>query len=198
MRLRNVVAALGLAMVSAVGTAAAAPTMAATNLPIDDQLRAALAARGKSEQDIEKFLNTLARIQVYDDHKNPIDPERGDRSKPKIFWAAPFFTPSQARSAVGAEQFADYALEIIDNTDHLLGSFEFEANEFLRLGLKRKEINKKIADVDEALRGNLDPIARASLEALRPVLVAELARVEADILALVSAGRDGASELGTQ
>jgi hypothetical protein len=79
-------------MVSAMGTAGAAPTMSTTNLPIDDGLIAGLKARGKTDADVQAFMVTLSGIQVYDDHKNPSAELRGDRTKPKVFWSAPYFT----------------------------------------------------------------------------------------------------------
>jgi hypothetical protein len=96
--------ALGLSLVTALGTASAAPTMSTSNLPIDDGLIAALKARGKTDADVQAFMVTLSGIQVYDDHKNPPAEQRGDRAKPKIFWSAPYFTASKTRGVVGAEQ----------------------------------------------------------------------------------------------
>lgn len=197
MRFSKVVAALGFAMVSAVGAANAAPTMSATNLPIDDALIQGLKARGKTDAQVEAFLVTLSGIQVYDDHKNPAADQRGDRTKSKVFWSAPYFTASAARSVVGAEQFADTALAALDDADKLLVSFEFQASEFRRLQDLRKELTTRIASIDTSLANpNLEPIARTSLEALRPILVAEKLRVEQEINDLVTDGGNGASQLG--
>jgi hypothetical protein len=184
-------------MASAIGTASAAPTMSVTNLPIDETLIDGLKARGKTDADVNAFLTTLSGVQVYDDHKNPDAELRGDRTKAKIYWSAPYFTASAARSVVGAEQFADTAIAALDDADKLLLSFELQALEFRRLQDLRKDLVKRIADVDSALANpNLDAIARTSLENLRPILVAEKDRVEQQIDDLIAAGSEGAAQLG--
>lgn len=196
MKVRGTLATVGLAMVSAIGGASAAPTMSVTNLPIDDQLLNALAAQGKTQAQIDAFLTTLSHIKVYDDHKNPAADQVRDRSKAKIFYAAPYFTSSPTRSVVGAEQFADHAIELLDDADDLLSSFNLLAKEYQRLQRLRKDIQEKINGVDTALAANPDPVKRASLEALRPILVAELGTVEQQILALANDGSTGLSQLG--
>ncbi|AGP34216.1 hypothetical protein [Sorangium cellulosum] len=161
-------------------------------------LREALKAqRGMTEEQVNNFTATLAQIAVYNDHANPTDTGRNDTSVTKVYWAAPYFTPSPARGAVGAELFADDALRILDAADQLLTSFEFQSQEYLRLTLRRKEMVDKIDQVDQALTRRPDAIARQSLEQLRPQLVDELAAVEQEILALVELGADGAAAVGT-
>jgi hypothetical protein len=195
MKFRNMFVALGLVTAFTAGTVNAAPTMSPTNLPIDDQLLQALAAQGKTQLQIEDFLTTLSGIQVYDDHKNPADSERGDRAKSKRFWSAPYFTPSPARSVVGAEQFADQALTVLDDVDSLMESFTLQAREFLRLQKLRTDIRNRIDAIDRELLNNPDPVKRASLENLRPLLVDDLADVEQAIAAIVSAGGGGLSQI---
>lgn len=177
----------------------AAPTMDLTNLPVSGALREALKTeRGMTPEQIDEFIATLARIDVYDDHTNPADEYRNDPRFAKTYWGAPYFTPSQARSVVGAEQFADYALEILDEADQLLSSFEFQALEYLRLTRRRQALIKKLDDIDRALQGTLDEAARASLEQLRPNVVGELAAVERDIQALVNGGAEGAGSISVE
>jgi hypothetical protein len=184
-------------MVSGIGVTSAAPTMSVTNLPIDESLSEALAARGKTQAQIDAFFTTLSTISVYDDHKNPSAEQRADRTKPKTFWSAPYFTPSAARSTVGAEQFADHAIEVLDNADDLLDSFELQAKEFRRLQSLRKEKTDKIKDIDRTLlRTDLEEIERTSLETLRPILVVEVQRLEQQINELIALGAEGASQIG--
>lgn len=197
MKVSKNLAAIGVAMASAMGTASAAPTMSVTNLPIDGALSAALSARGKTQAQIDAFFTTLSTISVYDDHKNPPAEQRSDRGKAKIFWSAPYFTPSAARATVGAEQFADHAMEVLDVADDLLDSFELQAKEFRRLQSLRKDKADKIKDVDKALLNtSIEPIERTSLESLRPILVAELAQLDRQITDLVAEGTQGASQIG--
>ncbi|WP_437977952.1 hypothetical protein WMF11_15045 [Sorangium sp. So ce295] len=193
----NIALVSAAAIMIASGTASAAPTMDLTQLPVSESLREALKnKRGMTEEQVNKFIETLAEIAFYDDHKNPTDKRRNDPSVNKVYWAAPFFAPSPARSVVGADSFADYALEILDAADQLLNSFELEAQESQRLTHRRKDIEGKIDKIDNTLAGSLDPIARQSLEQLRPRLAGELAAVEAEIAALASAAADGAASLG--
>ncbi|WP_437717685.1 hypothetical protein WMF45_15490 [Sorangium sp. So ce448] len=172
--------------------------MELTQLPVSQSLRETLKnQRGMTETQVDEFMATLAEIAFYDDHKNPTDERRNDPSVAKVYWAAPFFAPNPTRSAVGADSFADYALAILDAADQLLNSFELEAQEYLRLTLRQKDIEDKIDKIDKALAGSIDPIARQSLEQLRPQLEDELAAVEAEIAALASAGAEGAASLGS-
>jgi len=196
MKLYKILSAVGMSMASAIGTAYAAPTMSPTNLPVDDQLVQGLTAQGKTQDQIKAFLTTLSHIQVYDDHKNPPNAQRGDRTKSKIFWAAPYLTASPTRSIVGAEQFADSSLTILDDADDLLASFNLLAKEFTRLNDQLKDVNKKIGQIDAALLANPDPIKRASLEALRVTLVAERDRLTQQKADLEATGSDGAAQLG--
>src|SRR5690349_20164746 len=126
MRLQNCAAAFGVVMLS-VGVVQAAPTMDVTHLPVSDQLRQNLKTRWLNDKQVEEFFVTLANIGFYHDHQNPVDEKRNDLNIQKVFWAAPFFTPSVARGVVGADQFADYALEVLDSADQLMGTFNFES-----------------------------------------------------------------------
>lgn len=186
----------GVALASGIGTAAAAPTMSVTDLPIDQQLIDALTAQGKSQADIQTLFETLGHIRVYDDHQNPPADQRSDRTKAKIFYAAPYFTPSAARSTVGADQFADSGLTILDNVDDLLDSFNLEAKEFRRLQNQRAAETKTLNDIDTALPKVTDPIQIASLNSLRLIVVAEIARLDQQINDLEHEGADGAAQLG--
>src|SRR4029079_5938456 len=116
--------------------------------------------------------------------------------KAKIYYAAPYYTASPTRSTVGADQFADSALTVLDNADDLLDSFELAPKDFRRLQDLRKKDQSTLSDIDSALLGNPDPIKRASLEQLRPIIVAEIDRVTQQITDLVAAGANGAGQLG--
>jgi hypothetical protein len=196
MKMCKLLGMVGMALVTAIGTANAAPTMSATNLPIDQQLIDALTAQGKSQDDITALLTTLSGIQVYDDHQNPSSDQRGDRTKAKIYYSAPYLTASPTRSTVGADQFADSALSVLDDADDLLSSFELQAKEFRRLQDLRKSETTTLQSIDTALLTNLDPMKRTSLEALRLTVVAEIDRLTTEITDLVNAGSDGAAQLG--
>lgn len=196
MKSSTTLAVVGLAMVSAIGTAGATPTMSVTNLPIDQQMLNALAAQGKTQDQINTLLTTLSHIKVYDDHKNPVEAQLSDRTKAKIYYAAPYFTASPARGVVGAEQFADNALEIVDDADELLSSFNLLAKEFLRLQKLRADTQKKIDDIDRTLTtGNPTDLQRTSLEHLRPILVAELGQLDQQLTEIQQDGAAGAAQL---
>jgi len=198
MKVCRTLAAVGLAMASVTGAAKAAPTMSVTNLPIDNQLLNALAAQGKTSAQIDTFLTTLSHIKVYDDHKNPAASQVSDRSKTKIYYAAPYFTASAARSVVGAEQFADQALQILDNVDDLAVLFNLRLKELQRLQLLQDDLEKRIAAVDRALTGTLDPNQRESLTVLRRNLVAERDSTHQQIEALKTNGGNGAGQLSPE
>lgn len=192
----KVLGVAGVVLASSIGTAKAAPTMSGTNLPIDQQLVDALTAQGKSQSDIDALFETLGHIQVYDDHANPPADQRSNRAKAKIYYSAPYLTASPTRSTVGADQFADAALTVLDNADDLLDSFEFTAKEYLRLLDLRKKDQSTITDIDNQLLGNLDPIKRASLVALRVTVSAEIDSLSQQIIAIQTSGSGGASQLG--
>ncbi len=198
MKVSKTLAAVGLVMASTISTATAAPTMSVTNLPIDNQLLNALAAQGKTSAQIDTFLTTLSHIKVYDDHKNPPASQVSDRSKTKIYFAAPYFTASAARSVVGAEQFADQALQILDNVDDLAVLFNLRLKELQRLQFLQDDLDKRITAVDRALTGTLDQNQRESLTVLRRNLVAERDSTHQQILSLTTNGGNGAGQLSPE
>jgi hypothetical protein len=192
-----IAAALAVGLLGA-GTANAAPTMEISGLPISgNQLRNDLKARGMTDDQVNTVYNVIGSVQVYDDHQNPVDEERENRARAKKFYTAPFFAPSTSGTAVGAEQFSDYAMRILDDVDHLMQSFNFESREYLRLKSQLTALEKRIADIDALLTNpNTPENVRASVTQLRPILVTEKNGVEAKLNALRTEGGDGLSQLG--
>lgn len=197
MRTHTLAATLGVVIVSAVGIARAAPTMGSTKLPVDLQLIQALDARGMTQGQIDDFVATLVGIELYDDHANPTDtPARSDRTRTKIYYTGPYFTPSRARSVVGAEQFATSALTLLDDTDILMNSFAFRAAERLRLVREQLLVQATISAITRALSNpQLPPMERQSLLDLLTTKQAELQKIAAEIANLNQEGTSGAGQL---
>lgn len=195
--LRSASLALALASSSVGGTALAAPKLEITQLPISPELTVRLAEQGYTPPQIEEFLKVIAEIDVYDDHANPANPAgRNNPNLPKVYWVAPYFTPSPTRSVVGAEQFAISALTVLDAIDKTLGSFEFPAVEFQRLTLQRDSVQSK-RDKAAATLGQpgLSELQVASLNTYLASLDKELQAVTAQLAAFRTEGGAKAAEL---
>lgn len=109
-------------------SAAAAPTMEQDHLPItpEDYLRLR-SVFNMTDDDVREFAHTIATLNVFGDHANPKGVARNNKSVTKVFYAVPYFAPSETRTVVGGDAFATYALTVIDAYDELLYALNFDA-----------------------------------------------------------------------
>lgn len=182
-------------------SATAAPMMDATTLPFSDRDAAELASvYGYTEDRIQEFLQVLWGLEVFEDHANTKDPaQRHDRNITKTFYGVPYLTPSRARSVVGSQQFADYALEVIDAVDRLARSFSLKLRELERLNLELEDKRHLKNDMElgrlNALTGHGkgDP---QTLSELIDAVDAEITELEQERAEVLAEGGDGLDQVG--
>lgn len=177
--------------------ARAAPLVERTHLPFSARdVQELKSVHGYTDEQVQEFLGVLERLEVFADHANPSGEQHHDKSIRKIFYGAPFLTPSAARSVVGGEEYADYALQVIHEIDNLASNFFLRTRELSRVSNLIHTRQTTLGRLDESLRDpRLGQAERARLEAHKEQIQQELAALDQQKQRLMREGAEGASAL---
>ncbi len=177
----------------------AAPVDKKDFLPIDKKTIEALQDDYDfSAEEITDFVEALNEMSFFPDHKNPSETkEIEDRKIQKTFYAAPFLAPNQDRETVGAEAFATWAITVIDETDRVAESFNYDLNKFFELTKEKKALSKQIENIVEDIADpNTSPDTVENLKDLKKALQTRLASLDRDLRKIVDAGAEEFATLG--
>jgi hypothetical protein len=171
--MKNALTAIALALLALASPAQGAPVREKSHLPFSkENIKELMAPPYKyTAEQVKEFTYILWEIEVFEDHANPKDAnQRHNERARKIYYGAPFLTPSAARSTVGAEQFADYALTAIQSIDTLMLTFDIQGRELERIDELMHSLSTRMVRLKKELdKPKVDPVTRASLERqLRP------------------------------
>lgn len=175
-------------------SALSAPMTSLEKLPVDEATINALKDKGYSEKRIENFIIALNELDFYPDHKNPLD--TSNRRQEKLYYSAPYLSPSESRHSVGSETFAKYALEIIDEADNLVATMDFNLKEFQRLTLLRSQKDDLIKKYKKRLLTENDDNQRAALNDAIAGLESDIASHTAELKKLTAQGVSEVTDLG--
>ena len=182
--------------------ASAAPTMEISRLPFNaDDVKYLQEKLHYTQEQINDFALTIANLGVYDDHKNPKNLERrNDHRVAKKFYAAPFFQPSEERSVVGGEMYAEYALDVLAETDKLFRIFGLNLRsleEVISLRDEKQAFLNKVIEKLASAKG-LSDSQRTELTKAKDEFTAAVAKLNAQIEKLRLEGARGANEISLE
>ena len=178
--------------------AQAAPVDQRVHLPIDKKTVERLQDDYDfSTEEVGNFIKVLNDMTFFADHENPESIEGlKDRSKNKIFYAAPFLSPNEARETVGGEEFATWAITVIDEADEVAKSFNYDLTLFFELTKEKDDAKKQIKDVNKSLADQgLKESDRANLSGLKVALEQQVESLDKKLKKIVNAGADEFSTL---